>query len=117
MWTCRKVGFAVPADHMIKLNKSGKRDKYLDLAREMKKYMKHEGDYDTKSCLCTWNNPQKIGESTGRLGNKRTSGDTQEYLQKSWRFDETCCHLNSNEKASANAETKNKIIIETKHLI
>ena len=29
--------FAVPADHRVKLKESEKRDKYLDLARELKK--------------------------------------------------------------------------------
>ena len=31
------VDFAVPADHRIKLKKCEKKDKYLDLARELKK--------------------------------------------------------------------------------
>ena len=31
------MDFAVPADHRIKLKESGKRDKYLDLARKLKK--------------------------------------------------------------------------------
>ena len=35
--TCKIVDFAVPADHRIKLKESEKRDKYLDLARELKK--------------------------------------------------------------------------------
>ena len=30
------VNFAVPADHRLKLKESEKRDKYLDLARELK---------------------------------------------------------------------------------
>ena len=34
--------FAVPADHRVKLKESEKRDKYLDLAWELKKSMKHE---------------------------------------------------------------------------
>ena len=29
--------FAIPADHRIKLKESEKKDKYLDLARELKK--------------------------------------------------------------------------------
>ena len=33
---CKVVDFAVPADHWIKLKESEKRDKYLDLARELK---------------------------------------------------------------------------------
>ena len=31
------MDFAVPADHGVKLKESTKRDKYLDLARELKK--------------------------------------------------------------------------------
>ena len=34
---CKIVDFAVPADHRINLNESEKKDKYLDLARELKK--------------------------------------------------------------------------------
>ena len=35
--TCKIVNFAVPADHRIKLKECEKKDKYLDLARELKK--------------------------------------------------------------------------------
>ena len=41
--------------------------------------MEHEGDGDTNCNWCTWNNPQRIGKGTGRLGNNRTSGDHQDY--------------------------------------
>ena len=41
---CKVVYFAVPADHRIKLKEVEKKDKYLDLARELKKTMEHEGD-------------------------------------------------------------------------
>ena len=34
---CRIVDFAVPADHRINLKEREKKDKYLDLARELKK--------------------------------------------------------------------------------
>ena len=37
-WTCQIVDFAVPADFKVKLKESDKRDKYLDLARELKNY-------------------------------------------------------------------------------
>ena len=36
--TCKIVVFAIPADHRVKLKESEKRDKYLDLARELKNY-------------------------------------------------------------------------------
>ena len=35
--TCKIGDFAVPADHRIKLKESEKKDKFLDLARELKK--------------------------------------------------------------------------------
>ena len=34
---CKIADFAVPADHRINLKESDKKDKYLDLARELKK--------------------------------------------------------------------------------
>ena len=49
--TCKIFDFAVPADHRIKLKESEKKDKYLDLAREFKKNMEHEGDDYTN---CDW---------------------------------------------------------------
>ena len=39
--TCRIVDLAVPANHRVKLKVSEKNDKYLDLARKLKKTMKH----------------------------------------------------------------------------
>ena len=35
--TCKIVDFGVPADHKIKLKEFEKKDKYFDLARELKK--------------------------------------------------------------------------------
>ena len=35
--TCKIVDFAVPADHRLKLKECEKKDKYLDLSRELKK--------------------------------------------------------------------------------
>ena len=34
--TCRIVGFVFPANHRVKSKESEKKDKYLDLARELK---------------------------------------------------------------------------------
>ena len=41
--------------------------------------MEHEGDDDTNCNWCARNNPQKDGKGTGRLGDKRTSGDYPDY--------------------------------------
>ena len=35
--TCKIVDFVVPANHRVKLKESEKKDKYLDLAKELKK--------------------------------------------------------------------------------
>ena len=63
--------------HRVKIEESEKRDKYLDLARELKKNMEYDGD--TNCGWCAWNNSQKIAKERGRLGNKKTSRDHQEY--------------------------------------
>ena len=34
---CQIMNFAVPADHRVQLKDSEKKDKYLDLSRELKK--------------------------------------------------------------------------------
>ena len=52
--TCKIVDFAVLADHRIKLKESEKRDKYVDLAWELKKTMEHEGDNYTNCDWCFW---------------------------------------------------------------
>ena len=50
--TCKIVNFVVLADHRIKLKEYEKKDKYLDLARELKKTMKHNGDNYTNCDCC-----------------------------------------------------------------
>ena len=51
---CKIVDFVIPADHRIKLKEYEKRDKYLDLARELKKTVEHEGDDCTYCNWCFW---------------------------------------------------------------
>ena len=51
---CKIDEFALSADHRIKLKESEKRDKYLDLIRELKKTMEHEGDKYTNCDWCFW---------------------------------------------------------------
>ena len=41
---CRIADIAVPVEHRVKLKESEKREKYLDLARELKKTMEYESD-------------------------------------------------------------------------
>ena len=49
---CKIVDFAFPAEYRIKLKECEKRDKYLDLARELKKTLEHEGDNYTNRDWC-----------------------------------------------------------------
>ena len=37
--------------------------------------MEKKGDGNASCNWCTWNNPQRIGNGTGRLGNKMTNRD------------------------------------------
>ena len=53
--TCKIVDFAVSADLRIKLKECEKRDKYLDLTRELKKTVEHAGDNYTNCDWCVWN--------------------------------------------------------------
>ena len=64
------MDFAVLADHRIRLKESEKKDKYLDLARELKKI------WNMKVMII----PIVIGAfGTGGLGSWRTSGDYPNY--------------------------------------
>ena len=51
---CKIFNFAVPADHRIRMKKCEKKDKYLNLARELKKTIEHEGDNYTNCDWCFW---------------------------------------------------------------
>ena len=50
--TCKIVDFGVSAAHRIKLKECEKKDKYLNLDRELKK---HAGDNYTNYNWCVWN--------------------------------------------------------------
>ena len=50
--TCRIVDFAVPVDHRVKLKEIEEKDKYLDLAWELKRAVEHESDGEA-NCIVT----------------------------------------------------------------
>ena len=67
--------FTVPADHRIKLKEREKKNKYLDLAWELKKKtMEHEGDDYTTGDWCFYHSHHRIIKGTGGLRIWRTSG-------------------------------------------
>ena len=60
------MNFVVSANHREKKRKENeKRDKYFELARELKKPMEHEGDGDSNYNWCAQNDPQKFGKGAG----------------------------------------------------
>ena len=69
----------VPVDHKVKLNESEKRDKNLDLAKELKRTMEHESGCDTNRNWHARYSHQMIGRGTGVFGNKRSSEDHPNY--------------------------------------
>ena len=109
---CKIVDFAVPADHRIKLKECEKKDKYVDLARELKKLWNMKvtilpiviGAFGTviKGLL------KGLGEMEfgGRVETVQTTAfvKTARILR---RVLETCCQSNSSEKPSANTDLKN----------
>ena len=109
---CKIVDFAVPADHRINLKESEKKDKYLDLARELKKLwnMKVTIVPIVIGALGTITKGLLKGledlEVSGRVETVQTTA-LRQHWDESWRLEETCCHSNSNEKPSANTDVKN----------
>ena len=75
------MDFAVSADHRVKFKESEKRDKYLDLARELKKKqtVEHESDDYTNCNWCSCYSHQRIGTRTGGLVNNGRDGDCPKY--------------------------------------
>ena len=101
-----------PVDHRIKLEECEKKDKYLDLARELKKLwnMKVTIIPVVIDCFGRVTKGLLKGledlEVGGRVETIQTR-ERSEYGEESWRLEETCCHSNSNERPPANAYVKN----------
>ena len=73
--TCRVVDFVVPVDHRVKLKECEKRDKYLDLVRELKKTVEHKIEGFTNYNWCSWYSQWMISTRTGGLRNHGTGGE------------------------------------------
>ena len=113
---CKIVDFAVPAGHRIKLKEREKKDKYLDLARELKKKL-----WNMRVTII----PIVIGAfGTVTKGLLKGLADLDvgaweetiiqqhywkrlEYWEESWRLEETCCHSISSKRPSADGDVKN----------
>ena len=65
-------------DHRVKFLKSENRDKYLNLARQLKNLLNIMVTMILIVVWCTWNYTQRTGKNSERLVNMRTSGDYQD---------------------------------------
>ena len=103
---CKIVDFAVLADHRIKLKECKKKDKYYDLARELKKLWNMKGTIvPIMTVPRDWRTWRLEDES--RPSKLQHYWEWPEYWEDSWRLEETCCHSGSSERPSANADVKN----------
>ena len=60
-----------PSGRLLSENQR-KRDKYLDLAKELRKL---KGNGNTNCKWCAWNGLQRLGKGTGRIGNLSKNRD------------------------------------------
>ena len=72
------MDFTIPEVHRENWTKQ-KQIKIYTMRENSKKTMEHEGDGDTNSNRCTWNNPQRIDKGSGRHGNNQLSWDHPDY--------------------------------------
>ena len=111
--TCKIVDFAVPADHKIKLKECEKKDKYLDFPWELKKLWNMQvtiipiviGAFGTVTKgLLKWLEDLEVSRRVETI-QTTTLLRTARILRRV--LEETCCHSNSSERPSANADVKN----------
>ena len=72
---CKIIDFAVPADHRIKLKEREKRDKYLDLARGLKKLWNRKVTIIPIVIGAFGAVTKGLLKGSGRFGSWRSSGD------------------------------------------
>ena len=108
------VDFAVPADHRIKRKENEKKDKYLDLARELNKLWNISvtiipvgiGAFGTVTKgLSKGLEDLEVG---GRVETIKTTALLRmaKILKESWRLEETWCHSTCSGRPSTYADGK-----------
>ena len=106
------MDFAVPADHRIKLKECEKKDKYLDLVRELKKLwnMKVTIILIVIGTFGTVTKRLLKGLEDLEVGGQVETIQTTALLRMARilkRVLKTCCHSNSSERPSAKTDVKN----------
>ena len=110
--TCRIGDFAVLVDHKVKLKEWEKRDKYLNLVRELKKIWNIKVTITTIviGALDTVTKGLVQGLEDLKIKGREETIQTTALLRSVRilrRVQEICCHSNSSEKPSANTGVKN----------
>ena len=108
------VNFAVSAEHRGKLKECEKRDKYFDLAKELKKLWNMKeliiaiviGALGTVTKELVQGREELEKENEWRPSELLHFWGRPEYWERSWRLVVTCCYSDSSEKPSANAGVK-----------
>ena len=117
---CPIVDFAVPADHRMKIKESEKKEKYLDLAKELKKNKIKRWRWCQLWLVHLGQSPRGLVkgledlEISGQVDIPSRLQHYWEYWEDSWKLEKTCCHSTSSGKPSANAivkKSQNGIII------
>ena len=107
------LDFAVPANHRIKWKECEKKDKYVDLAWELKKKLCNMKVTITPiviGAFCTVTNVLLKGlkelEIRGRVETfeSTTLLRAARILRESGRIEETCCHYDTSERPLANTD-------------
>ena len=99
------VDFAVPADHRIKLKECENKDKYLDLARELKKLWNMQvtiipiviGAFGTVTKGLLKGLEDLELADRWRPSKQQHYWERPEYWEEPWRLEETCCRSDSSE--------------------
>ena len=94
-----------------KFKDSKKRDKHLDLAKELKKLWNMKVTVIPIVIgmlgIVTKRLAERLEENEWRPSKLQHYQDRSEYWEEPWRLKEICCHSNPCEKSSANAGVKN----------
>ena len=73
------MAFTLPVDNRVRLKELKKRDKYPDLAKELKKILLNQKFTIIPNVIGSKGTVTKGLEHTERFGNNRTSGDCPKY--------------------------------------
>ena len=117
---CKIVDFAVPADYRIKLKECEKKDKYLNLSRELKNIWNMQvtnvfGAFGTVTKgLLKGLEDLEVGGGVVTI-QTTTLLRTTRILRRVLETWGDCCHPDSCEKPSANADVKKPALVNNNH--